>query len=61
VIQPEEVDAFLLPSTVGHLPGVGKVTEEKLAKLEIKTVSELRGLEISALEQQFGRYGVTTL
>src|SRR5258707_6382573 len=44
VIQPDEVDAFLLPLPVGSLPGVGKVTEEKLAKLGIKTVSELRGL-----------------
>jgi len=58
VIQPEEVDAFLLPLPVGRLPGVGKVTEEKLAKLGIKTVSELRYLDLSALEHQFGRYGV---
>src|SRR5919201_2842483 len=44
VIQPEEVEAFLLPLPVGRLPGVGKVTEEKLAKLEIKTVGKLRSL-----------------
>src|SRR2546427_12716971 len=30
VIQPEEVDSFLLPLPVGRIPGVGKVTEEKL-------------------------------
>ena len=58
VIQPEEVDAFLLPLPVGRLPGVGKVTEEKLSKLGIRTVSELRGLELQQLEQEFGRYGV---
>jgi DNA polymerase-4 len=58
VIQPEEVDRFLLPLPVGRLPGVGKVTEEKLVKLGIKTVSELRGLELAKLEQEFGRYGV---
>src|SRR4029077_12383433 len=58
VIQPEEVDAFLLPLQVGRLPGVGKVTEEKLAKLGIKTVGELRGLEVAKLEDEFGRYGV---
>jgi len=57
VIQPEEVDVFLLPLPVGRLPGVGKVTEEKLAKLGVKTVSELRGLEQSALENLFGRFG----
>lgn len=58
VIQPEEVDAFLLPLPVGRLPGVGKVTEEKLAKLGIKIVSELRNVNISALEHELGRYGV---
>jgi DNA polymerase IV len=58
VIQPEEVDAFLLPLPVGRLPGVGKVTEEALTKLRIQTVSELRGLELSVLEDEFGRYGV---
>jgi DNA polymerase-4 len=58
VIQPEEVDRFLLPLPVGRLPGVGKVTEKKLAKLGIKIVTELRGLELSPLEELFGRYGV---
>ena len=58
VIQPDEADAFLLPLPVGRLPGVGKVTEEKLAKLGIRTVKELRGLELAALEHEFGRYGV---
>lgn len=58
VIQPEEVDAFLLPLPVGRLPGVGKVNEEKLANLGIKTVGELRNLERANLEREFGRYGV---
>ena len=58
VIQPEEVDVFLLPLSVVRIPGVGKVTEEKLAKLGIKTVSELKALELSKLEDEFGRYGV---
>jgi len=57
VIQPDEVDAFLLPLPVGRLPGVGKVNEEKLAKLGVKTISELRSLERPKLEQEFGRYG----
>ena len=57
VIQPDDVDAFLLPLPVGRLPGVGRVTEEKLVKLGIKTVTELRALDLSALEHEFGRYG----
>ena len=58
VIQPEEVDAFLLPLPVGRLPGVGEVTGEKLAKLGIQTVADLRALDLSVLEHEFGRYGV---
>ena len=58
VIQPEEVDAFLLPLPVGRLPGVGKVTEEKLAQLGVRTVGELRTLERAKLEDEFGRFGV---
>jgi len=58
VIQPEEVNAFLLPLPLGRLPGVGKVNEEKLVKLGIKTVGDLRSLQLARLEQEFGRYGV---
>jgi len=58
VIQPEEIDAFLRPLPVGRLPGVGKVTGEKLAKLGIQTVSDLRKVDLSALENEFGRYGL---
>ena len=57
VIQPDDVDAFLLPLPVERLPGVGKVTGDKLAKLGIKTVGDLRTFDSSVLEDQFGRYG----
>lgn len=57
VIQPEEVDSFLAPLPVGRIPGVGKVTEEKLKGLAIQTVADLRRLERSVLERRFGRYG----
>ncbi|HET9283988.1 MAG TPA: DNA polymerase IV [Candidatus Angelobacter sp.] len=57
VIQPEEVDAFLYPLPVGRLPGVGKVTGERLDKLGIKTVGQLRAVNLPMLEQEFGRFG----
>jgi DNA polymerase-4 len=57
VIQPEDVDAFLLPLPVGRLPGVGKVNQQKLSNLGIKTVGHLRNLARAVLEEQFGRYG----
>ena len=58
VIQPEEMDAFLLPLPVGRLPGVGKVTEEKLKGFEVHIIADLRRLDLSVLETRFGRYGV---
>jgi DNA polymerase-4 len=58
VIQPEEVDAFLLPVPVGRLPGVGKVTEEKLKGFDVHTIADLRRLDLPTLESRFGRYGV---
>ncbi len=58
VIQPEEVDSFLLPLRVGRLPGVGKVTGEKLKSLDIQTIADLRRMDVPALEGRFGRYGV---
>src|SRR5580704_7468251 len=57
VIQPEAVDSFLLPLPVRRLPGVGKVTEEKLEKLGMQTVGDLRKLELAVLDGHFGRYG----
>ena len=57
VIQPDDVDTFLLPLPVGRLPGVGKVTGEKLATLGVQTVADLGKLDLPALEEAFGRYG----
>jgi DNA polymerase-4 len=52
------VDGFLLVLPVGRLPGVGKVTGARLEKLGVKTVKELRSIDIATLEKNFGRYGV---
>ncbi len=58
VIQPEEVETFLTPLPVGRIPGVGKVTEKRLQEIGIRTVGDLRGVELPVLESHFGRYGV---
>jgi DNA polymerase-4 len=58
VIQPEDVDTFLPPLPVERLPGVGKVTAERLANLGVKTVSDLRSMDPAAIENHFGRYGL---
>jgi DNA polymerase-4 len=58
VIQPEDVDLFLLSLPVDRLPGVGKVTQEKLKIFEVHTIAHLRRLDLPTLESRFGRFGV---
>src|SRR5215470_1043101 len=47
VIQPEEVDSFLLPLSVSRLPGVGKVNEERLEELGVRAIKDLQALDRS--------------
>jgi len=57
VIQPHEVQSFLLPLPVGRIPGVGQVTESRMKAVGIATVGDLSALELSTLEDHFGSYG----
>src|ERR1700758_4562735 len=54
VIQPHEVQSFLLPLPVGRIPGVGQVTESRMKAVGIATVGDLYALELSILESHFG-------
>lgn len=58
VIQPAEVETFLTPLPVGRIPGVGKVTEERLGKLGLCTVGDIRARSLQELQDIFGRYGI---
>jgi DNA polymerase-4 len=58
VIQPHEVQNFLLTLPVGRIPGVGKVTENRMKRVGVTLVGDLYAMELATLEQHFGRYGV---
>ena len=58
VIQPHQVQSFLLPLPVGRIPGVGRVTESRMNAIGIATVGDLYTLELSTLENHFGSYGL---
>src|ERR1700727_2718362 len=56
VIQPHEAQQFLLTLPVGRIPGVGKVTEARMAALGIKLVGDIHARDLLALDAGFGSY-----
>jgi DNA polymerase-4 len=57
VVQPHEVQAFLIPLPVGKIPGVGKVTEARMSDVGIKTVGDIYAMDLTTLESHFGGWG----
>ncbi|MGA9587646.1 MAG: DNA polymerase IV [Terracidiphilus sp.] len=58
VIKPDEAIAFLTALAVERLPGVGKVTASRLTEVGVRTVGDIRNLNLAVLQNRFGRYGV---
>ncbi len=58
VIQPSQVEDFLTSLPVERIPGVGKVTAAKLARIAVRTVGDLRARSPAELQSLFGRYGL---
>ena len=58
VIKPDEAIAFPTPLAVERLPGVGKVTATRLTEVGVRTVGDIRNLDLAVLQDRFGRYGV---
>jgi len=54
VIPAEDVPAFLAPMPIGNLRGLGRQTRKKFARLNIRTVAELRATPIEILKKHLG-------
>jgi DNA polymerase IV (DinB-like DNA polymerase) len=57
VVRPEEVEKFLDPLDVDDLPGIGPKTAEKLRKIGINKIFELKKLSKEKLKEMFGKVG----
>jgi DNA polymerase IV len=57
VVEPQDVQAFLDPLPVGRLWGVGRVGNQRLEALGIRTIGQLRRLPVDMLTAQFGSWG----
>nr|WP_277344726.1 DNA polymerase IV [Cellulomonas sp. IC4_254] len=54
VVAPDDEDAFLLPMPVRSLWGVGPVSAERLEKIGVRTVEDLRGQPLDTLTMVLG-------
>lgn len=57
VVWPGEEAAFLAPLPVGALPGVGKSTEARLARIGIRRLGELAALDDATAREVLGNFG----
>lgn len=57
VIRPEQVNHFIEQLPLNKIPGVGKVTEKKLAELGLFTCNDVVNYDLTKLLNQFGKFG----
>jgi DNA polymerase-4 len=57
-VVPGQEAKFLEPLDVREIPGVGKVTEQKLHELGILTVGDIARLQDDVLERHLGKWGL---
>ncbi len=57
VIGKAETDSFLANKPIGIIWGVGKVTQKRLAKEGVKTIADLRRLDLTSLTGSYGVLG----
>lgn len=57
VITPSQVKSFIATLPLKKIPGVGKVTEKKLAEQGLYQCQDILNYDLSKLIQQFGKFG----
>ncbi|MEC8207394.1 MAG: DNA polymerase IV [Pseudomonadota bacterium] len=59
VVLPDQVDDFLASLPLGKIPGVGKVTLEKLQLKGLYTGADVRAKGVNWMQQHIGNFGVS--
>lgn len=57
VVEPDDIDDFSAALPVSLIPGVGRVTAEKLARRGFKTCADLRVADPAELIRRYGSFG----
>lgn len=58
VVTPDELDSFVASLPLGKIPGVGKVTLEKLHNLGLYHCRDVREYSQELLSKRFGKFGL---
>lgn len=55
IVEPQKTETFLDSLKVGDIPGIGTVTQDKFAEMNIRTIADLRKADVFTLNKMFGR------
>jgi len=55
VVDPDKIEQFLDPLKIRTIPGIGKKTEERFNEMNMKTIEDLKKLDVFTLNKEFGR------
>nr|ELR5252759.1 DNA polymerase IV [Providencia rettgeri] len=57
VITPQNIDQFILTLPLRKIPGVGKVTAQKLADMGLTTCADVQNYDVVTLIKSMGKFG----
>jgi DNA polymerase-4 len=57
VIPPDKADAFIEKLDINKVPGIGKVTSQKMKKMGLNTCGDLKKMNRAELHKKFGKVG----
>ena len=57
MVRNEDLTDFLKEKDVGAIPGVGPKTKQRLGEINVKSIGDLAGVDVSMLIEKFGRFG----
>jgi len=55
VVDPDKIEQFLDPLKIRTIPGIGKKTEERFNEMNMKTIEDLKKIDVFTLNKEFGR------
>ena len=55
IVSPDRVEQFLEPLEIRAIPGIGNKTEKRFSEMNLKTIQDLKKLDVFTLNKEFGR------